>query len=152
MTDEIRESILDFATSRKHGSFLLTMPSKGFPLVIQMGGIVDRDFSVRIRTNADRLKVKQIRNNPHTAYLIVERTEEIQRNVLIQGLANISDDSAEVARFFDDLRGRFNSKLDPKDPRFATSVIITIKPSFVRAEGFPKILPPASMYTERFDS
>jgi hypothetical protein len=70
--------------------------------------------------------------------------------VQIQGLATVSDDPASVEEFFADLRSRFNSTLDPKDPRFATSVIITIQPSFLRAEGFPNIRPPASMYTERF--
>jgi hypothetical protein len=85
VTDDVRASILEFASSRKHGGFLLTMPSSGFPLVIQMGGIIDPDFRVRLRTNADRLKVRHIRNNPHAAYLIVERTEELHGTCRFRG-------------------------------------------------------------------
>lgn len=151
MTNEVRDSIIAFATARKDGNFLLTTLASGLPYVVQMGGLVDPDFRVRLRTNAGSLKLKQITRHPQVGYLIVERTTDVQKNVLIQGHASFSSEKNVIESFFEDLKVRYNSTLTADNPRFKNSVIVTITPTFLRAEGFSEPAPPG-IYTERLGS
>jgi general stress protein 26 len=136
MNDEVRSAIREFLASGKAGSFLITVQASGRPYTTQVSAVPEADFSVRVRTNGGALKARHVRANPTVGVLFVERKDGPQRNVLIQGMATLSTDPAEIDDFFETIARRYGIKIDRTSPRMRDSQIMKIRPSFLRAEGF----------------
>jgi hypothetical protein len=138
LSETIREFIANWSGNR---AFLMTRRRDGREIMRPVGSFME-GWTANTITQDLHLKTGHVRNDPITGYLWVEVDGErygrldFPRNVWMQGRAELVEDPAEVAAFFE-RRAAATGRGDahPHDDGYRR-ILIRTRPQYVRAEGF----------------
>ena len=108
---------------------LATLDHDGQPQQTVVWFLAEGD-TVRISLNTDRQKVKNLRSNPRADLLVLDLANP-QRYLEVRGEAEIADDTDYA--FATKVGAKYGADLRAYDEPGSTRVVVTIKPSRVRA-------------------